>query len=272
MPSTLTGTAGAVDITVQVPADGDPANGASLIPGFQRCADNAKRLLDIVTTTGASAVRQVADIAALQALSGMTDGQAALVKKRGLYVYVDPDVTSPLTNWIVAPSLGTGNWFHINYLLRNVAYGIVALDAAAKVPVANLPNTLLASTYQDAPTPVSVTTGFVDLTSGTFSGVKENDIIEVTGVVQFTHAAGSPGYTVNARARVSSTNLATVVAATVQAASFDYATVPVSGRYVCTAGDETAGTVTWRVQGADPLSGGSITGKATGVRATHVRP
>src|SRR5947207_509033 len=172
MPTTINGTPTFAN-AITVPSAGDAANVASVIPAFQGVLNNAKAVFDQANSTGVLAVRAVADLAALKALTGMVDGQCAIVRKFGLFVYSDPDATTESLPWIAQPSAaGTGRWFHILESVRAASTGLATL-ASGKVPTAQLSNQIVAL-YQAAASGVVTPTSsgsYLDLDPITFPTV-----------------------------------------------------------------------------------------------------
>lgn len=144
MPETITGVGTSYVNTADVPTPADLASAAGMKAAFQRVLNNAKWLYDRVTSTGVLAVRRVTDLTALAALTGMTDGQVALVDKVGLYQYVAAASDGAVANFIVVPGSGGGRWFNTTYLLRNAANGECGLNASAKVDATRVQNGVFA--------------------------------------------------------------------------------------------------------------------------------
>lgn len=259
MPLGLTGVS-SFSNTTQSPATGDPANQSAFSVPLQRLLDNCKWLYEQIVTSGVFAIRKVADLTALAALTGMTDGQVAWVAKRGLFFYVDPDSTSPVTNLVVQPGTGSGRWFHGDYLTRNAANGLAGLDASAKVPAANVPQTLLVASYVE---PVGATGSAGTMTdiagsTVTTAGAQTGDRLEVEAVVGF----GMTGVIdVGARLVLGASTTQCQAGGSVSTSGTGVSTLfTLVGARVLASGDISAGNVSWKVQGyASGAGSGQVT-------------
>lgn len=121
-----------------VPTAGQLVTAAAHKGYAQSLANNDKWLYDLLNS-GVNRVRTVANLAALQALTGMVDGDVANCVSLGFFRFHATDATSANNVTIVAPGVGSGRWRHVAVDLRGVANGLAPLDGSQLVPVANLP-------------------------------------------------------------------------------------------------------------------------------------
>lgn len=85
MPGTLTGTA-TYSNTATSPSDGDVQTAASVNTPLQTVLNNTRYLQQILESTGATKIKQVADAATLAALVSITDGDVVIVDNvNGVY-------------------------------------------------------------------------------------------------------------------------------------------------------------------------------------------
>src|SRR5690242_196758 len=121
MANTITGdSSGGYDNSIDAPADGEDIDATPIEDAAQTLLDNLKYAWDLVVG-GVLAIRSVANDAALKAILAKAEGQVAWVKKRGLYIYIDPLLHSDLEDvaepWAVLPTAGTGVWAYVGALL-----------------------------------------------------------------------------------------------------------------------------------------------------------
>jgi len=142
-----------------------------------------------------SAKSYAADITALKAITGMADGHVVYVKRKGLYFYEDPDSTAEAQPWIVAPTSGTGRWFHSAYSLLNASSGLGALDSSAKLPLPNTRGALVASSVVQLASSHSVGSSYVALYTATTGALVAGDVIVADAYGHSVHsAAGASTY------------------------------------------------------------------------------
>lgn len=120
-----------------VPTAGQLVSAAAHKGYAQSLANNDKWIYDKLIA-GVDRVRSVANLAALQALTGMVDGDVANCVSLGFFRFHATDATSANSVTIVAPGVGSGRWRHVAVDLRAVANGLAPLDANSFVPAANL--------------------------------------------------------------------------------------------------------------------------------------
>jgi hypothetical protein len=121
-----------------VPTAGQLVTAAAHKGYAQSLANNDKWIYDKLIA-GVDRVRSVANLAALQALTGMVDGDVVNCVSLGFFRFHATDATSANNVTIVAPGVGSGRWRHVAVDLRGVANGLAPLDGSQLVPVANLP-------------------------------------------------------------------------------------------------------------------------------------
>lgn len=276
MPETITGVGTTYDNTASVPTAADLASAAGVKAVFQRLLNNAKWLYDRVTSTGVLAVRRVTDLTALAALTGMTDGQVALVDKIGLYQYLAAATDGAAANFIVVPGSGGGRWFNTTYLLRNAANGVPGLGASAKLAVAQVPYGVVAVTHTEPPqTPVALPSEaaldpWADLHSAiVVSNVKQGDIIRVVSVATIIVTTNASGWAMAGRLSIGATTTPGV--ALKHGTTAYQAPVTIVGSHTCSAGDEVAGTVSVKTQGICQ-GAATATGIPLAVSILHMRP
>jgi hypothetical protein len=128
--------------TVVAPSNGDLLTDASFTAGLQPLT-NRTTFLYTRLNTGVLRIRTAATEAALKALTGMADGDVAVIAgaggMRGMYVFLAGVTTAESSPQVIAPSTGTGRWFLHTYALHNQVRGYAMLDASARLPVAQLP-------------------------------------------------------------------------------------------------------------------------------------
>ena len=143
MPATLT-ESDSFDSVITVPAGGDDRAAASVVVALQSLANRTKALkatLDGVTgdaRDGIVRLREAADVTALQAITGMSTGDLALVPSLGLFRYDSASAVSAVGSIVVTPGVGSGRWVWQGYSLLDAAHGLPKLDASAYVPLAHL--------------------------------------------------------------------------------------------------------------------------------------
>lgn len=111
--------------TSPVPAlsDGQPANAAVLNAPHQALVNRTHWLKETIdsagiTREGATRIREVADEAALKALTGMEDGELAITQDKALlFRYSASAADAELARWVVAPAIGSGRWLNTAYKL-----------------------------------------------------------------------------------------------------------------------------------------------------------
>src|SRR5690606_40721747 len=122
--------------------DGKPANAAYLNAPHQALVNRTHWLKETIdsagiTRDGATRIREVADEAALKALTGMQDGELAITQDRGLVFRYSASASEPeLARWVVAPNTDSGRWVNTAYKLVGGANGIVKTDANERIPAA----------------------------------------------------------------------------------------------------------------------------------------
>jgi len=192
----------------------------------------------------------VASLVALANLVSMTNYQVCFVFGYGMYIYVDPDATAASEPWIVEPGAGTGRWYHSSLSLRNNAYGIVGLDASAKVPIAQLRNQIIATggiTAEQGPLAIAGVNTLTSIpgASVALSGCIENDIVMCQGTIRFSCTTIDTGFDFVGALTMGDTPVSSPQhPSRFSNAAVYKALIPISFRYVCTAADETAGSVT----------------------------
>ncbi len=258
MSTILTGVGTTFDNTVTSPADGDVANGALYQGADQRHANNTKYLYDKITTGGVVAIRNVANLAALKALTGMLTGQAAYVKGYGTYLYVDPDATADSSPWAIEPTSGSGCWFHSLYSQQDAASGVAVLDASRKVATARLPNALVDTHFSEPSSVFTLTSAtFVDVTSMSgfeFLDPELGDILEIeASFVAVMKATTTTTHQISSRISAG-TGAGEVVSRTstarVNLFNGEESYIPITQffRYECTSYDVSDSAVPWKVQ------------------------
>lgn len=170
MPQTINGSAGSYGNALTIPVDGEGASMATMSPAFQALLNN-DALFNALLSSGVLRVRTVANDAALLALAGMANGEVALVKNRGLYLYVDPDATAAADPWVRQPAVGTGRWFHSLYALQAAAGGLATLDGGGLLPTSQLPAIATAGRYIRTVSASNYIAGVVSNVPGNFSTV-----------------------------------------------------------------------------------------------------
>lgn len=117
MTTTLTGSAG-YSATATGPAAGESQTVASVNGPFQTLLNSI-----VFLYAGGVNLRSVATSAALKALTGMANGEVALIQgasQLGLYVFrTGTPVGSDVTGWRYDATSGTGVWYHHDYDKRS---------------------------------------------------------------------------------------------------------------------------------------------------------
>lgn len=115
------------DTPLTIFSDGDALNGANFLTHLQKIANRLKYIGARLGITGSPAplVKQYTDIAALKAVNpgtaGYTTGDVVWVDGAqfyGPYRYDSASATAEALPLIVAPTTGSGRWFHALYDLR----------------------------------------------------------------------------------------------------------------------------------------------------------
>jgi hypothetical protein len=263
MPETITGNGATFENSASVPVDTDLASASSVKTPFQRMMNNLKHLYDRVFTTGVFAVRSVVDIVALKAIAGMTNGQVAYVRGRGIYLYVDPDTTAEEHPWVVTPTTGTGRWIHENYSIRNVAGGLVATDVWNKIESSMVPMGIV-GTYESVlgATVTKSNSGYVDELLVSIPDCQINDVLLVDAFLNVSEDV-EPGNSL-VEIRVGGTSIVS-----------DYAEGMGAPRLVFTFRHivGVAGVTEVQTWLTHPMGGGfTYFGQRSRVRVVHIRP
>lgn len=158
MPITLSPSGSFGPGTVTGPVGGEARSSASVRTMAQQLLDQTGWLKALVDA-GVLKVRSLANVAALKAVAGQATGDHRVVKDLGLFEFDGGSSATSDDVTVVTPTVGGGRWLHVNRGAR-VANGFAPLDAAAKVPNANLRGVLSASQSASPST-----------TSGTLGGV-----------------------------------------------------------------------------------------------------
>jgi hypothetical protein len=115
------------DTPLTIFSDGDALNGANFLTHLQKIANRLKYIGARLGITGSPAplVKQYTDIAALKAVNPGTAGYATGdvvwilgTQHLGAYRYDSASSTTEDRPWVIAPTTGSGRWFHMNYDLR----------------------------------------------------------------------------------------------------------------------------------------------------------
>lgn len=136
--------------------DGDDANATTMSAVLKPIADRTaylKAFKDSVESAGVTRIRTAASFAAIEAMTGMAEGDLVLLPAYGLYRYeplAKPDTMPCGLPWVVKPTGAIGGWMSAALLLSDAALPVgaaaagraVTLDSAGKVPKAR--------TYQPA--------------------------------------------------------------------------------------------------------------------------
>jgi hypothetical protein len=174
------------DETVQVPDGTDARTAGSLLPAFETLADRT-RFFKAQLDTGIKRVREFASLGALKALTGMGDGEVALVVGLGLYRYEAAAADASAEPLVLVPNGAGGRWRHHMASIAGLAGGFASLDSpSGRVKAAQLSGNLLGA-YEAVPTGVpSTLTGYT--ISGTSSGTAVTMITATTspGTVSLT--------------------------------------------------------------------------------------
>lgn len=123
--------------TSPVPAlsDGQPANAAVLNAPHQALVNRTHWLKETIdsagiTRDGATRIREVADEAALKALTGMQDGELAITQDKGLVFRFRAGVaSSDIPRWVVQATSNEGLWVNTAFQLIGGPNGLVWRDA-----------------------------------------------------------------------------------------------------------------------------------------------
>jgi hypothetical protein len=121
-----------------VPTAGQLVTAAAHKAYAQSLANNDKWIYDLLNA-GVNRVRTVVNLAALQSLTGMVDGDVALCVPLGIFRFYAANASAPDNVMIVAPNVGTGRWRHVALDLKGVANGLCPLNGSQVVPVSYLP-------------------------------------------------------------------------------------------------------------------------------------
>ena len=183
--------------TSPVPAlsDGQPANAAVLNAPHQALVNRThwlKATIDSagITRDGATRIREVADEAALKALTGMADGDLAITQDKALlFRYSASAADTELARWVVAPASGVGRWLNTAYKLVGGANGIVKTDANERIPAAMPKNGVVALASGIFGWGQSVSSSSLVELAGhevTVADVEAGDVVEVHACVNYT--------------------------------------------------------------------------------------
>lgn len=181
MSKTITG-ATTFGNTATVPENNVDLVSASVVEAvFQRLLNNTRYLQQLAEVTGVKLVRNVANLAALKALTGMADREVCWVEGLGLFFYdsgaavVGNDVT------IVFPTSGPGAWIHATNATRGVANGVASLDASGVLPFAQRPAYLKDQHFESNPNVYLTGTSGAKtvLSSTTDKDIQSGDIIRL---------------------------------------------------------------------------------------------
>ena len=185
---------------IQVPADGDAANAASVTVGFQGLANRTTYLRNMVDQGGTGAFRpfrEASGTAAMQNITGQQDGDYVVCTSipgqlpYGIYRFYSGFVAS--NGFFEIPSLtASGTWVMVGvgWALISSPNGIATLNGVGKV-VEPVPNRLVGEWY--------ASTNYYTLTS---SGTDIGPVIEaadlrvgdvVTGHVSYSYGYGTGG-------------------------------------------------------------------------------
>lgn len=174
------------DETVQVPDATDARTAGSLLPAFETLTDRT-RYLKAEQDSGVRRIREFASLTALKALTGMADGEVALVVGLGLYRYSASAAEASNEPLIAVPSSAGGRWRHAQISIAGVASGFASLGTNARVKPEQLSGNLLGA-YEATTTGLpSTLTGYN--VSGTSSGTAVT-LFSATVVSAVTLTAG----------------------------------------------------------------------------------
>ncbi len=251
MPNNITDTS-TFTATVQTVADGDSATAANFLLAPQGLANRTKFLYDAIYTNGVQAIRSVADINALKALTGMANNQVALVRGYGVFYYNSSSTATEQLPLVVTPTAGGGRWIVSNY--ESILYpagvtpgGIAGTDTSGRVVAASVRNGLIAvyNTGQQAfQSSVDISTDVNFTGSQTIVNLKQNDFLVAHATV-FVNCA-TPTAEFQCNIGFGSTNARpTAVGISVPGVVYTMSDA-VNGVYTCDALDEAAGSLVVR--------------------------
>lgn len=139
------------DTPLTIFSDGDALNGTNFLTHLQKIANRLKYIGARLGITGSPApmVKQYADIAALKAVNpgaaGYATGDVVWIlgtQHLGAYRYDSSSSTTEDRPWVIAPTTGSGRWFHQNYDLRprNVGFTDSTLREVNSTSFADFPS------------------------------------------------------------------------------------------------------------------------------------
>jgi len=268
---------------VQSVADGDGATGANFLLGPQALANRTAFLNNLTSNpaAGVSAIRNVANAAALTAISAPTNGSVALIPGAGLYAYNSSSAATVDNVFVVNGPAGVGRWLHEIQGIANTSPGIGVVSAAGRIPGAIVPNAVVAvatatqSANQIIP---AAQAALLDVTSVTVTlTVAVGDILIVDASAPVYYGGTTAGLVIVSNIAAPGTGVyAAGTDGSLVATSAGTITCPLVQRLVCGA----AGSVTVKLQTAGTgastaytvgVTNGVITAYAT-IRVQQIRP
>lgn len=147
MPKNLSST-GLAFPTQTSPLAGEPRTAGSVETPFQNATDRSQWCKDRIehidpTKEGARRLRRFASVAALKAVTDLTDKGVALIDGVAVYEYDALSLATELSPAIITPTsvgAGAGRWIAVSFGngALNVANGVPQLNASARVPTERL--------------------------------------------------------------------------------------------------------------------------------------
>ncbi len=190
----MSGTITPVDVfTASVPdiKNGDDGIEATFSQPLQALTNRTHNLNLTLTSRGVPRVRTVANQAALVALTGMTNGEHAIIKNQGLYEY-DPSSGATIAPPFVLAAAGGGRWIFVGTTVVGAASGLAPLDASSKVPHANLRGHVVSSSsFSIAGQSGTVGTGGINVGSPSSQPLVAGHVWHFVGDVLMAKAFGS---------------------------------------------------------------------------------
>jgi hypothetical protein len=294
MPANLTDS-NAFTSPVVVPADGDPANAASIVQTGQPLANRTYFLQQLCEVLGIKKIR-AGSAAAMVAATGIANKTIWLIEAagafQGIYVY---DSTSPFVadNSFVYPAtgMGAGAWVHILFSLLNANLGLVAIGpislggaGISATPANKIDPTLVTygnvqALYATPSTGGNVnnaTTNYIDIPGYTLAVPDSvvGDILLVDMQLPVWDVAAHIGSFQPVVVDGASTNaLGVIQVGPAGVGDNFYGTTPISfsGAYTVVTG----GALTVKAQFKTNTAGGDVNANSTGgsrIRVLHVRP
>lgn len=296
MPTNLTDS-NAFTSPVVVPADGDPANAASITQLGQPVANRTFYLQQLAEVLGIKKIR-AGSVAAMVAATGIANKTLWLVEAagafQGLYVY-DSGSAFVADNFFVHPAtgMGAGRWVHVLFSLIAdvstigiVTTGPISLGGAGVSPTPNgkIDPTIISygnvqALYGTPSTGGNVnnaTTNYIDIPGYTISvpDSAAGDILFVDMQLNIWDVAAHVGSFQPVVVDGASTNaIGVVLVGPAGAGDNFYGNTPISfsGAYTVVTG----GTLTVKAQFKTNTAGGDVNASSAGgsrIRVLHVRP